>query len=155
MNKRFLILLCVVAVAVSSCGQPSYERLEEESIDTPASPYFNDTMDKLVVNMQAWNQLNQSDKARAVRAIVSLYKIRENVAILNPPSFYAAKIDENLASDPSMAGLSLPSMVKVVAVMEYDFYNGQDKDQLAKEILGERLYEENKRRREVEAGAKL
>ena len=37
-------------------------------------------------------------------------------------------------------------ILRLVAIMEYDFDNGQDKDEMARRILGEKVYQENKKR---------
>jgi hypothetical protein len=36
--------------------------------------------------------------------------------------------------------------LQILAITEYDFDNGMDKDALAKQVLGEAGYEENKKR---------
>ena len=70
-----------------------------------------------------------------------LFRERQNIAILRPADFYATQIDRALAANSQMQGADLMTVVKMMAVMEYDFYNGQNKDALAKEVLGEKVYE--------------
>ncbi|HOW59986.1 MAG TPA: hypothetical protein PLO78_09720 [Candidatus Omnitrophota bacterium] len=111
---------------------------------------FPDMMNQLSQNMSLWPRMNQDEKKLAVSAVIGLYKTRENSAILNTPEFYVGKIDDTLKSDPSVSNLSIMAMLRILAIMEYDYYNGQDKDTLARQILGEKGFTENQRRRQLE-----
>ena len=113
---------------------------------------IQDKMNDLSASAQGWSALSTQEKGQAVNLIMDLFKIRENAAMLKSTDFYVKKIDESLAKDVTMGSLGLPGVVKILAVMEYDYYNGQDKDQLARQLLGPALYEENRRRRAREAG---
>lgn len=111
---------------------------------------FRMKMDEMTKSCQNWSALTQDEKAMAVYLIIEMYKAQQNCAVLNSPEFYAQKIDENIARDPGMATLPLQLVIRILAVMEYDFYNGQDKEALALQTLGQDLYERNKTRREQE-----
>ncbi len=117
----------------------------------PAGPTFEQMMNQLSVNSLLWGQLNQEDKKKAVDAVIGLYKVRDNIAILNSADFYARRVDETIAGDPGVANLDLPQIIKILTVMEYDFYNGQNKEELAKKTLGDKMYEAN-RLRKMQAG---
>jgi hypothetical protein len=142
--KRIYGLAFVLGLVVASCGfgPGGEEKQAKEAIRFPVQ----DMMDKLIRSMDTWRGLNQAEKEKAVEVVMGLFRERENTAILKSPDFYAKRVDEALAATPDMAGLSLPTMVKLMAVMEYDFFNGQDKDELARQVLGEKMYEENKKR---------
>ena len=77
--------------------------------------------------------------------------LERDVAILNANDFYAAKIDETLKANPAVANMDILSMLRILAVMEYDFYNGENKDELARKILGEKGFLENQTRRQMGA----
>ena len=108
---------------------------------------FQSKMDKLNESAESWKTLRRSEKLAAISLVIELFKQRENTAILESKDFYLQRVDDNLTADRSMAQLPFPIVIKAIAVMEYDFYNGQDKEALAREVLGEELYERNKTRR--------
>lgn len=110
---------------------------------------FPQMMAQLSVNMGAWGGLNPADKTKAVEAGIAYYKNKDNTAILNPADFYIKKIDEMLAGNPPASNLGLLKVLKILAVMEYDFYNGQNKEELAKEVLGEKMSAVNRMRHQM------
>lgn len=112
----------------------------------PPSPEVQIIFTQLNNNMEPWSGLGGGDKSATVEQVMQLFKDRENIAIMNTADFYVKKIDEVLVQNPSMRALTLPTLVKILSVMEYDFYNGQNKDELAQQVLGPQIYEENKRR---------
>lgn len=115
-----------------------------KKVDLP----FQQVMGALMQNMTLWSSLSGSNKKKAVEAVVLLYQTRENSAILRPADFYVSQIDQSLKSNPALQSTDLLVIVKLLAVMEYDFYNGQNKDELAKEVLGEKMYEAIRARRQ-------
>lgn len=155
-----ILILALVALASSNSyaaaqwPEPQTEKpqqAQEESwrskhLDT--DPGFQQKMDQLSISSGLWSSLSRDEKLTAVDLCMQLYRARENSAVLNTPEFYVQRLDENFAQDPSMGTLPLPLALKVLAVMEYDYYNGQDKEELAKQILGDALYAQNKQRRE-------
>jgi hypothetical protein len=73
--------------------------------------------------MSLWERLNIIEKKAAVDGVLLLYKNRDNVAILNNAEFYAGKIDETLRTNPIVVNLDIATMLKILAIMEYDYYN--------------------------------
>jgi len=129
-----------------SAAIPQSESGGASGVRPPASENLPAILQQLNNNLETWDSVGQADRVAAVDAIVKLFQARENVAILNSPEFYSQRIDEYLAGNPTMRSLTLPTLVKIASVMEYDFYNGQNKDDLAKQVLGDQLYEQNRRR---------
>lgn len=121
---------------------------KETKQEAPASSGipFPVMMGQLSQNLIIWDRLGQSEKEEAVNAVMTLYKTRDNTAMFNDAKFYVNKINETLQVNPGVRGLDIMTVVRILAVMEYDFYNGQNKDELAKEVLGERAYAENRLR---------
>lgn len=113
---------------------------------------FGNMMNQLSANLMTWNSLSNANKTQAVDAVIQLYKNRENSAILKPADFYVQKIDEAIGANPAMANSNLINIVRIMAVMEYDFYNGKNKDDLAKEVLGDRMAQAVKMRRQFANG---
>ncbi len=149
MFKKIGLTVCVLAIGFSAVTVLTAARKD----DNKKNPPIEEKMNELAASAQSWNTLSAQEKTQAVSLIIDLYRVRENGTPTKSVDFYVKKIDESLAKDPTMSTLGLPVIVKLLAVMEYDYYNGQDKDQLAKQLLGPTIYEENKKRRAREAGA--
>jgi len=108
---------------------------------------YQQAMAQLMQNNSRWHTLERVDKVRVVEAIIEMFKERENAAILNSAESYVDRADQMLRN-PSVQA-NMPTVIKILAVMEYDYFNGQDKDQLAMQILGQRMYEQNRARRDA------
>ncbi len=141
-----VVLICGMLCTVNSFTGIAASRKQEPKKPLEQKISFEDKMQQLTASTQIWPALSRDEKVKAVGLIIDLFKVRENSAILKPADFYVTKIDDNSAKDSAMLKVPLPSVVKVMAVTEYDFYNGQDKDSVALQFLGQRLYEENKKR---------
>ena len=155
MNKRIgLIALAVAGVlAVGSC----YGFLSVKTDKAPAAEKkgsgmaFPDMMTQLSQNLNLWERLSAAEKKQSVEAVIGLYKNRDNVAILKTGEFYVGKIDETLSTNPSVANMGIMTVMRVLSIMEYDFYNGENKDALAKKTLGDKGFTENQTRRQMSA----
>ncbi|MBI3306659.1 MAG: hypothetical protein HYZ84_02475 [Candidatus Omnitrophica bacterium] len=112
----------------------------------PPSPQIQTIVAALNNDTQGWLGLRNADKVASVEAMIILFRERENVAITKSPEEYVGKIDAMLSGNESMKTMTLPTLIKIAAVMEYDFYNGQDKEALAQQVLGDQLYQQNKAR---------
>ncbi len=71
---------------------------------------------------------------------------KEGVKIQRSPTEYAHTLDEMASQNPQMLLQPFKDLVRMMAVMEYDFDNGMDRDALAKKVLGEKFYLANKKR---------
>lgn len=111
---------------------------------------FPVVMTQLSQNMVLWASMSQGEKKTTVEAVINLYKNRENAAILNGADFYTNKINDTLRTNPPVANLNIMTLVRILAIMDYDFYNGQNKEELAQQTLGERAFKENQARRQAE-----
>jgi len=109
---------------------------------------FNVVMNDLSVNMNRWNELSDVQKAFAVNAVIQLFQQQNQGTISNPAPVYAQGIDQSLSSNPEMMELPLDRVVFILAVMAYDFDNGTDADELAKQVLGPEIYQANRERLE-------
>ncbi|MCM8774746.1 MAG: hypothetical protein NC930_00080 [Candidatus Omnitrophica bacterium] len=118
--------------------------VESATPKEPVSPNLPYIIAQLNLNMLSWQDVRRVDQVAAVQEMIRLFKERENSAILNSAEFYTDRINEMITANPTVKNVTLPTLVKIVAVMEYDFYNGQNKEDLAQQILGPQLYEQNK-----------
>ncbi len=109
---------------------------------------FPQMMGALSQNMTLWPTLSQDNKKSSVEAAILLFRNRQNSAILRPAEFYVAQIDEAIQANSTLQKTDLMTMVKMMSVMQYDFYNGQNKDALAKEVLGEEMAKTVRARRQ-------
>lgn len=137
-------LLLVSSFMVTGCS-PKQDMPAKSGVE------FESMMNQLMTSTEAWPELGQGDKIKAIETVINLYRMKENVAVLKPASFYAQRIDESVATNPDMKKVNLPAVLRLIAIMEYDYYNGQDKEELAKKLLGEKMYEANKERYRAEA----
>ena len=112
---------------------------------------FPELMNQLSRNMSLWERMNQTEKRAAAEGVILLIKNRDNSAILNNAVFYVGKIDETLRTNPMVVNLDVTTMLRILAIMEYDFYNGENKDDLALKTLGRTGFNENRTRRELAA----
>lgn len=147
MKKTGVILMMFLLIPELGAQAAFFEKEKSAEAQT-GGPTFEQMMNQLSVNSLAWGQLKPADKKRAIDAVIQLYRVRDNTAIMNPSDFYVQKTDETIAGDPGVANLDLPQIIKILAVMEYDFYNGQNKEELAKQVLGDKMYEANRLRKQ-------
>ena len=141
MQKKILLIF-LASLIFASCAK---KEEPEKGLD-PAS--FEAAFGSLAQSSVSWSELGQGDKIKAVSRFIELFKEKENTGILNSPKFYVGKIDEMTQGNPELRA-NLPTLVKMVAIMEYDFYNGQNKDELARQALGETMYQTVKARRKA------
>jgi len=71
---------------------------------------------------------------------------RQGVKINLPPAHYVQMIDQAVGQNPQMLERPFGELLQVLAIVDYDFDNGMDKDILAKKVLGEDGFEKNKQR---------
>ncbi len=84
-----------------------------------------------------------------VQAVTSLIDGAKEggVTIKHTPVSYCRKLDQFYDKHPDLKSRELAIVLKTLIVMEYDWsQKGVDKDQLARQYLGEKLYQENRAR---------
>ncbi len=103
-------------------------------------------VESLRANSHAWDLIVESeDKQVVVQEFINGYR-KQNIVIHKPSEHYSNFIDEVSQRSPQMLDMPFDRLLQVVAVMEYDFDNGEDKDVLAQKVLGPQVYEKNKQR---------
>lgn len=115
----------------------------QESMDQEA---FINMMNRLSVNLDTWETLKPSERETAVKAVINLFAEQRNVAIMKDAGHYLRRIRETLIANPEVRDMPLEQTMTVLAIMDYDYYNGQNKDELAREALGPEMFEVNKAR---------
>ncbi|MBI4309606.1 MAG: hypothetical protein HY591_04670, partial [Candidatus Omnitrophica bacterium] len=101
---------------------------------------------KLETNSKVWPLLidNQA-KSMTVNEFMERFR-KEKIKIQKPSSFYAKMVDDMSAQDPQMLRKPFKEILQMLAIMEYDYDNGTDRDTLARKLLGDRAYLMNRKR---------
>ncbi|MDD4202461.1 MAG: apolipoprotein N-acyltransferase [Candidatus Omnitrophica bacterium] len=127
--------------AANSTRSGSSSALTEASITSEIINTFNN-------NSTQWLNINYpSLKEDILKYYISEYA-NNGIVIKNPPALYVVMIDNLIQQNPSVANMPLYSILQTVSIIEYDFNNGQDKDMLAKKVLGESAWKDNRERLE-------
>jgi hypothetical protein len=161
MTASFALLF--VVFSLQSCSPDSSEGravavgegARESLVASPASLHpvlYELMMSELMRSPAKWPDLDSDLKNRAIEGFIGLIRLRENATIGRPADYYVSRIDEMLEQNPNTPQ-GIPALLKILAVMDYDYDSGQDKDQLAREVLGPQLYAANRARLAQNAGA--
>ena len=70
----------------------------------------------------------------------------KGITISKSPAYYAQMIDGISEQNPALLNQPFEKLLQFMAIVEYDFDNGTDKDQLAKKFLGEQAWKSNRHR---------
>ncbi len=71
---------------------------------------------------------------------------QQGIQVRNPPEYYVQMIDDMSVNSPELLTNSFDKVLTLVTVLEYDYDNGENPDELAKRFLGPTQYQENRRR---------
>lgn len=95
-------------------------------------------------NMSSWDNLSWDDKESAAAMAIEFFRKTANIAILKSPQHYVLLINTLLKEKPEAKEQSIFVILQSLAIQEYDFFNGQNADAQAKQLLGPELFERNK-----------
>ncbi len=101
----------------------------------------------LEISTEIWPMImDREPKELTIHRFIEAYR-KNGIIIRKPASAYVDIID-SMTSEPHSPMLKTPfkDVLKVAAIIEYDFDNGVDKDQMALKVLGEKSFESNKKR---------
>lgn len=106
---------------------------------------IEDVWKKLDENGRAWNLLiDDQAKVMTVNEFIERYR-KKKVRISKSPDHYAQMIDDMAMQNPKLLDNPFMGIIQMIAVMEYDFDFGGDRDEMARKLLGP-MYESNKQR---------
>ncbi len=95
---------------------------------------------------EVWPKIiHADDKIFIISHYIKKYG-KSGVKIAKKANFYSVVIDDFLNRNTQYLRLPLDQVLKIVSVMEYDFDDGDDKDNLAFTVLGQKGYVANKKR---------
>jgi hypothetical protein len=72
---------------------------------------------------------------------------REGGVVSKDPLYYAQVIDDMARQNPQMLDQPFKDVLRIIAIIDYDYDNGQDKDMMARKIFpNEKAFQANKQR---------
>lgn len=102
--------------------------------------------DMLDDNSEVWKKVvKPDDKIYIVQHYIDQFR-KDRVTIKRKAYFYAIVIDDLVRRNPQYNRQPFEQLLRIAAIMEYDFDNGDDKDHLALTVLGQNGYLANKKR---------
>ena len=102
-------------------------------------------LNSLTQSMRLWSSLNWDEKEQIVSMVILYFRAQHNTAILNDPAFYVKQLDRFLETNPGGADKNIMTLVQFFAVLESDFFDGQDREKTAQRVLGPKLYADTRR----------
>lgn len=125
---------------------PPQEEEPAEPVEVKDIVGLDQLKESLQTSSEAWDMIiDKGDKALVVEEFIKQYA-DEGITIKKPADYYVVMIDQMAAASADMLAMPFERVLQVVAVMEYDFGNGQNPDMLAQKILEPQVYEKNKQR---------
>lgn len=127
-------------------SQPSLETVRDRSEEVVEEVSIQDLWKSLESSSEAWGLIiDPQVKVYTVAKFIELYRPKK-VTIKKSPVEYVQIIDDMARNNPEMLKNPFERILMIVAIIEYDFENGQDKDQMALQILGKQGFLANKQR---------
>ncbi|MBP9853855.1 MAG: hypothetical protein KBD53_03180 [Candidatus Omnitrophica bacterium] len=118
----------------------------------PVEPYVEDVVEMadlwedLKISSEAWPLvIDMEAKGIIVGKFIEDYRA-QGVRIKKDPQHYAELIDSMSFDNPEVLKNPFDKLLQIVAIVEYDFNNGVDPDRMARQVLGEQGYQQNKQR---------
>ena len=98
-------------------------------------------------NGNDWGKVKNAQKVEVVKAFIKTLR-SQGVIVKLDPIYYCKRLDRLYIRHPDLKNEEVEKTLKTMIIMEYDWEEkGVDKDTLAKQCLGEELYNKNKTRR--------
>ncbi len=138
-----VVILCFLAVSnraqLAAMNAPGKEKvLTQEALRFSAS-------------MEGWRSLAWSEKEKLVYAAILIYREQMNCAILKSPGYYVVRLNRLSERDPAAMKQGLFTLLKGLAIMDYDFYSGVNADEQALKFLGPEMFRVNQKTRKADA----
>ncbi len=102
---------------------------------------------ELDISSEIWpKMMDREPKELTINRFIESYR-QSGIYIRKPAAQYVDIIDSMMSGGSSpMMKAPFKDVLKIAAIVEYDFDNGIDKDQMALKILGQQGFEANKKR---------
>lgn len=107
---------------------------------------IQDIWKELETSSEAWPMMmDMAPKVATIEKYKDFYK-QQGVEITKSPEHYIEFIDGLIMQNPTFLQNRFEDLFRLAAIMEYDFDNGVDKNELARRVLGDQIYEQNRKR---------
>ena len=139
--------------------QAIIQRQQEEQLRQPGQGVGENQSDEMVEEVDIkdlWKAFEKSSEAWSLimDPQVKVYTVakyietyhQKKISIKKSPVEYVRLIDDMSRNNPDMLKNPFERILMIVAIIEYDFENGQDKNQMALQILGQQGFLANKQR---------
>ncbi len=101
---------------------------------------------ELEFSSEVWKMMIDNEpKLITVENYIKLYA-KKGIIIRNSPQHYVDMIDEMAFNNAGMLKNPFYEVMRFVAIIEYDFDNGGDRDAMARKVLGDKVYYSNRQR---------
>lgn len=124
----------------------SAEKIPVNEAEVQEIVELNQLLAAFATSSEAWPLIIDTSAKEMVMAHYIDQFRQQGITIQNPPALYVNAIDTMSESDREMLKQPFENILRVIAIIEYDFDNGQDKNKMALQILGEKGFQENKER---------
>ena len=106
----------------------------------------------LNTSSEIWPQVEDIHARAACVAYYIEYYRRHRVIMLKPPMHYTQMMDGLSSQNPGFLQYPFKDVFRILAIIEYDYNNGMDKDELAQRVLGNgEAFHANRRRLGLES----
>ncbi len=100
----------------------------------------------LEISSQVWPLIIDMESKEVIVAKFMEDFRSQGITFRKSPMHYAQMIDSMSFDNPELLNNSFEKVLQMVAIVEYDFNNGMNPDELARRVLGEQAYQQNKQR---------
>ena len=107
---------------------------------------ITDLWKRFETDSRVWELIMDQEAKVATVTHFSQMLARQGIKIHKSPDQYAAMIDSLSAQTPDLLDNSFDRVLSLVAILEYDYDNGENPDVVAQRFLGPERYQENRKR---------
>lgn len=120
--------------AVESHQMIDLPRVDDSQIAQVAD--ISDVLGSLETSSRVWPLI--ADIESKIFIVMQYMRMfyQDGITIRHPPEHYVMMIDSMAQESPEMLNLPFMQIIQIAAILEYDFDNGQDRDLMARQILG-------------------
>ncbi len=151
-RKQLLLSILILSITSMSFAIPAKLNLGKLPIQKDTKKYENKKYDTYQEYMQAFKEgkcssmwiyknMDRKGKVNLINTLIERYKEREGVIISKSAEYYVDELDTLLSIVPESKSYKLLILLRTIAVMDYDFDEGIDKDKTADKWLGPARFE--------------
>ncbi len=118
----------------------------EDNAEVKGETTMRDIMTAFDFSSKVWPLIiDEEIKDMVIAQHIKKYQ-DQGVILRLPAFFYRDRIDTMSEGSPEMLQQPIEQILRIVAIIEYDFDNGEDKEIMALKVLGPQMYQQNKER---------